>query len=134
MTDSDINQAEIDALIEKLSGLKSLAESAIDDEKAQREKIFARMDEVSAQVWTTPHGTISIQEPVTSVLDEAGLLPELTEDQKASVTKVTIDKKKLEAAVTAGLIEAEVVAPFISEVPKARHIRYEPKRVRPEDA
>lgn len=99
--------------------------------REEHEKLKAKMGEAQdyvidlmreGKVKAMP-GYGSLVESEVTELDEDGLIAALNKAQRMLVTRRVVDRKSLEAAVARGLIDPQVVVPFMNTKPRAAYIR-----------
>lgn len=109
----------------QLRNLKGIKDEAESNYNIVRKDTFAAMDEVGDVKWSSPGvGKATIVTNIKVKVDEVGLLAQLTPEQSAAIVTTSVDHGKLEAAVEVGLIDAELVAEFITEEAGKPYLRY----------
>lgn len=90
-----------------------------------RTETMLAMEEAGDVRWSDPStGQAAIVVNTKLSVDEVGLLSKLTPEQSAAITVTSIDHGKLESAVELGLIEAELVAGYVTEQQGKPYLRF----------
>ena len=90
-----------------------------------RTETMLAMEEAGDVRWSDPStGQAAIVVNTKLSVDEVGLLAKLTPKQAKAITVTSIDHGKLESAVELGLIEAELVAGYVTEQQGKPYLRF----------